>query len=150
MGSRKQNGNGTIEFKNVPLAAGENRVAVTHEACFDEAVFLRVEKEPESYRLPDSGGSGNVVNWFLQGEIKEDCFSIQDSAQTVLDSPAASKVLKEMRPQLYAALTGDVGIPLGLTLKSILSRDTKDPEQILRINQALQEIQKTKSDDGRE
>ena len=124
-------------------------MTVTYGAYSDKAAFIRVEKEPESYHLPDSGG-GNVVNWFLQGDLKDDCFSILDSAQTILDSPAASSVLKEMNPKLYAALTGNTGIPLGLTLKSILSRDTKDPEQILRINQALQEIQKTKSNDGRE
>ncbi|MBR0219302.1 MAG: glycoside hydrolase family 2 protein [Clostridia bacterium] len=149
LGCRKKNGNGIILFENVPLAAGENQVTVTYGAYSDKAAFIRVEKEPESYHLPDSGG-GNVVNWFLQGDLKDDCFSILDSAQTILDSPAASSVLKEMNPKLYAALTGNTGIPLGLTLKSILSRDTKDPEQILRINQALQEIQKTKSNDGRE
>ena len=149
LGGGQQNGNGVILFENVPLTWGENLVSSACGTCSDEATFILVEQEPESYRLLDTG-EGNVLNWFLKGEMKEDCFSILDSAQTILDSPAAGSVLKEMKPGLYAALTGDTGIPLGLTLKSILSRETKDPEQILRINQALQEIRKIQSDDGRE
>lgn len=132
-------GNGTVVFAQVPLQPGENRLAVACGEITDAITLRRVEQEPAEYRLPDSGG-GSVLNWFLQGEVREDRFSLSCTAQQVLESPAASAVLREQTPGLYRMLTEQSVIPLGLTLRSILSREVKDPEQLQRINRLLQEI----------
>lgn len=140
LGTETNNGNGTVIFENVPLAEGENRITAAWGESQDEAVWNRTDREPENYRLPDDGQGGNVLNWFLQGEQKEDCFSILNTAQQIMDCPAAAGVIREALPGLYEVLAAGTVIPMGLTMKSILSRDVKDPEQIQRINKALQEI----------
>lgn len=149
-GTEKNDGNGTIVFENVPLVQGENTLLAVYGILSDKAVLTRVEKEPEEYRLPDDGQGGNVLNWFLQEEQKEDCHSILDTAQQIMESPAAREVIREALPKLYEILEAGTIIPMGLTMKSILSRDCKDPEQIQRINKALQEIRKDGQKDGRE
>ena len=149
-GTKRNCGNGTILFENVPLQAGKNILAAVCGDTRDEAELTRVDREPEEYRLPDDGQGGNVLNWFLQGEQKADCFSILNTAQQVMENPAARKVIREALPGLYGILEAGTVIPMGLTLKSILSRDTKDPEQIKRINKALQEIRMDRSEDRRE
>ena len=149
MGTAENDGSGVILFREVPLSEKTNRITVRCGTSEDSMILRRVKQEPESYRLPDTG-EGNVTNWFFQSEMKDDCYSILDSAQTLLDSRAASQVLREALPKLYEALTGNMGIPLGLTMKSIISRDIRDSEQIARINQALQEIRKDGSEGRRE
>lgn len=148
-GKAANSGNGTVTFENVSLRFGSNAVVVSNQDITDEITLERVGKEPEGYRLPDTG-TGNVLNWFLQGEQKADCFSIACTAQQVLENPRASAVLREQTPGLYRVLTEQSVIPLGLMLRSILSRDTKDPEQIQRINKLLQEIPLKGSEDRRE
>ena len=142
--TEKNNGNGTVFFENVPLRQGKNTLQAVCGRLSDEAVLSRAEKEPEEYRLPDNGPGGNVLNWFLQEEQKEDCYSILDTAQQIMESAAAREVIREALPGLFGILDQGNVIPMGLTMKSVLSRDCKDPEQILRINKALQEIHKDK------
>lgn len=141
----KNNGNGTVIFENVPLQEGENTLRAACGSNLDEAVVTRAEKEPEGYRLPDDGQDRNVLNWFLQEEQKEDCYSIMDTAQQIMESADAREVIREALPGLYEILEAGTIIPMGLTMKSVLSRDCKDPEQIQRINKALQEIQKDRT-----
>ena len=146
----RNDGNGTVCFADVPLEEGENRLEAGYSSVSDGAVFIQTDREPESYRLPDDGGGGKVLNWFLQGEQKADCFSILNTAQQIMESDAARQVIREALPGLYTILEAGTIIPMGLTLKSILSRDVKDPEQIQRINKALQEIRLDGSQDRRE
>ena len=142
--TEKSNENGAVFFENVPLRQGKNTLQAVCGGLIDEAVLSRAEKEPEEYRLPDNGQGGNVLNWFLQEEQKEDCYSILDTAQQIMESAAAREVIREALPGLFGILDQGNVIPMGLTMKSVLSRDCKDPEQILRINKALQEIHKDK------
>ncbi|MBQ8072983.1 MAG: hypothetical protein IJ231_04370, partial [Clostridia bacterium] len=76
----------------------------------------------------------------LQAEKKKDCFSVENTAQQILESPQAAAVLREALPELYRVLTEQEVIPLGLTMDSILGFNVKDPEQVQRINMLLQEV----------
>ena len=138
-GVSENNGNGTVRFAAVPLAPGKNLLQAAWGTLSDEMEILRVDREPESYRLPDTGG-GKVTNWFLQAEKKKDCFSVENTAQQILESPQAAAVLREALPELYRVLTEQEVIPLGLTMDSILGFNVKDPEQVQRINMLLQEV----------
>ena len=142
-------GSGVIVFENVPLSAQTTLRASCGE-CSDEITIFQTAQEESSYRLPEGGQGGRVVNWFLQEKQKDDCFSILSTAQEILENPKASAALQEMKPAIYQLLTGDMSIPLGLTLNTFLGRDAKDPEEILRINHALQEIPKSGIQDRRD
>jgi beta-galactosidase len=150
VGTRRNSGNGVILFENVPLRMGKNTLTAACGDVRDEAELTRADAEPEEYRLPDDGQGGNVLNWFLQGEQKADCFSILNTAQQVMENPAARNVIREALPELFGILEAGTVIPMGLTMKSILSRNMKDPEQIQRINKALQEIRLEETSDRRE
>ena len=63
-----------------------------------------------------------------------------DTAEDVLSG--ARSVLVRFVPSLVEVLDRDV-IPLGLSMKSILSRELKnDPDTMKRINDALHQIKK--------
>ena len=145
----KNDGNGVIVFENVPLR-GQTALRASCGECSDEITIFQTAQEESSYRLPEGSQGGRVVNWFLQEKQKDDCFSILSTAQEILENPKASAVLQEMKPAIYQLLTGDMSIPLGLTLNTFLGRDAKDPEEILRINHALQEIPKSGIQDRRD
>lgn len=116
--------NGTAIFEDVPLAMGENRLTASAGACADSIVLTRVEQEPESYRLPDTG-AGAVRNWFLAEDSykKEGFFSLEDTANDLLGNPQTREIVRRAVPALYKVMTEKNVIPLGLTLKNILSRD---------------------------
>lgn len=135
------NGNGTVLFRDVALEPGENRLKAVSGELADSLIFERVEIAEESYRLPEET-SGPVRNWFLSDDdtVKEGYYSIMDTAEDVLSG--ARSVLVRFVPSLVEVLDRDV-IPLGLSMKSILSRELKnDPDTMLRINDALHKIKK--------
>ena len=103
-------------------------------------MLTRVETEPDSYRLPDSGG-GAVRNWFLAEDSykKEGFFSLEDTANDLLDNPRTREIIRNALPELYKVMTEKNVIPLGLTLKSILSRDA-DGLDLKAINAQLNEV----------
>ena len=136
---KPQNGNGTVVFPDVPLCRGENRLTAVWESLTDEMLLTGVEKEPESYRLPDTG-EGPVTNWFLREKQKDDHFSVMLTAQQILDDERACAVLRETFPELYRQLAVDFTIPQGLIMESVLDFSVKDREVKGRFNQALQEI----------
>ncbi|MBQ2071983.1 MAG: beta-galactosidase, partial [Oscillospiraceae bacterium] len=130
------NGNGTVLFRDVALEPGENRLKAVSGELADSLIFERVEIAEESYRLPEET-SGPVRNWFLSDDdtVKEGYYSIMDTAEDVLSG--ARSVLVRFVPSLVEVLDRDM-IPLGLSMKSILSRELKnDPDTMLRINDAL-------------
>ena len=135
------NGNGTVLFRDVALEPGENRLKAVSGELADSLIFERVEIAEESYRLPEET-SGPVRNWFLSDDdtVKEGYYSIMDTAEDVLSG--ARSVLVRFVPSLVEVLDRDV-IPMGLSMKSILSRELKnDPDTMLRINDALHQIKK--------
>ena len=141
IGIGENNGNGTVLLRDVALAPGINRLWAVSGDCEDHCLFERVEKPEESYRLPEESG-GAVRNWFLSDDdtVKEGYYSIMDTAEDVLSG--ARSVLVRFVPSLVEVLDRDV-IPLGLSMKSILSRELKnDPDTMLRINDALHQIKK--------
>ena len=108
----------------------------------DTAVWIRVPEEEPSYRLPDAGLGGPVKNWFLADDDfrREGYYSIQSTAQDLLDNPEARAVLEKYIPALVRVMTEKSVIPLGLSLKSILSRDADKSLDIKSLNAALNHI----------
>lgn len=132
--------NGTAVFEGIMLAPGENRLTAVSGKYEDAIVLTRVEREPDSYRLPDDGG-GAVRNWFLAEDSmkKEGFFSLEDTANDLLDNPRTREIIKRYVPELFRVMTEKNVIPLGLTLKSILSRDADGLDK-KALNAELNEV----------
>ena len=137
--------NGAVLFEDVPLAMGENFVEAVAGAYTDSASWRRVLSPDESYRLPDQEAGGPVRNWFLADDDmrKEGFFSIQNTAQELLDHPQTKAVLERYIPALVRFMTEKNVIPLGLALKSILSRDADETLDIKALNEELNRIPDT-------
>ena len=134
--------NGTALFRNVPLSMGENRVAVSAGVCRDECAWIRVSEPDPAYTLPEEQGSGPVRNWFL---AEDDCrregfYSIQDTANDLLENPDTRKILEAYVPGLVRFMTEKSVIPLGLAMKSILSRETDDSLDLKKMNRELNQV----------
>ncbi len=137
-------GNGTVIFSDVPLNMGENRLEAHSGELTDVIIFVRVDTPEESYALPGEAG-GEVKNWFLTDDYtRQGYYSVNDTANDVLDEPAARAVLEKYVPALVKIMTEKNVIPLGLTIKSILSHDA-DPAEAeaitKKINAELNEIE---------
>ena len=133
--------NGTALFRNVPLQMGRNEISVSAGSCRDAFTWERTAEPDPSYRLPEAGG-GPVRNWFLTGDDyrREGYFSIEDTANDLLENPDARKVLEAYIPALVRVMTEQNVIPLGLTLKSILSHDPDESLDLKKLNKALNSI----------
>ena len=140
----ENNGNGMVLFPGVPLNQGENRLEVRSGQVSDALVFERVDTPEPGYRLPGSD-SGEVRNWFLTDDYtRQGYFSVNDTANDVLDEPAARAVLEKHVPDLVKVMTEQNVIPLGLSIRSILSHDSDSAaaEALIRkINTELNEIE---------
>ena len=132
--------NGSALFEQIALIPGENRLTAAAGTLEDSMVLTRVDSEPESYRLPDTGG-GAVRNWFLAEDSmkKEGFFSLEDTANDLLDNPRTREIVRRWVPALFRVMTEKNVIPLGLTLKTILSRDA-DGLDLKAMNAELNEI----------
>ena len=141
-GSGTNDGNGRIVFSDVPLHEGENRIKVAAEGLTDECVFVRVDSEDESYRLPGNNAGQAVKNWFLSEDdvVREGYFSIKDTANDILENPDARAVLEKYLPELVKFMTEKDVIPLGLSMQSILSRDIPEGLDLKELNRELNQI----------
>ncbi|MFW6676867.1 glycoside hydrolase family 2 protein [Lacrimispora sp. AGF001] len=149
--SAYNNGNGTVIFKEIGLQQGNNsfvvRSVVTDAACAeDQVVFEKVAEKETSYQLPDSGEGKAVRNWFLKEDdlIREGYFSLKDSAYDITQNQEAMKVFYKFAPATAETVEKDEGIPLGLSLLSILGRDKdRNPDfKMEDLNHALNQIKK--------
>ena len=134
--------NGTAVFRGIRLRMGENRVTAAAGDCRDEGVWERTaEPEPE-YRLPDAGAGTAVKNWFLEEdtERREGYFSVQDTANDLLENPESRRVLEKYIPGLVRVMTERSVIPLGLALKSILAREKDGSLDVRALNGELNRI----------
>ena len=135
--------NGTALFRDVPLAPGENRLEARGGEYTDALIWQRVETPEPSYALPDSGG-GTVKNWFLSDDdiTRQGYFSLNDTANDILDAPAARAVLERYVPEMVKVLDSGV-VPLGLTMKNILTygEGAVDPDTLKAINGELNRIE---------
>ena len=141
-GSGTNDGNGRIVFSDVPLHEGENRIKVAAEGLTDECVFVRVDSEDENYRLPGNNAGQAVKNWFLSEDdvVREGYFSIKDTAKDILEDPDARAVLEKYLPELVKFMTEKDVIPLGLSMQSILNRNTPDGLDVKELNRELNQI----------
>ena len=133
--------NGTALFRGVPLQMGENRICVSSGACSDSCIWTRADDPDSSYQLPEEAG-GSVRNWFLSEDDfrREGYFSVEDTANDLLENPAARKVLEKHVPALVRVMTEQSVIPLGLAMKSILTHDPDDSLDLKGINRELNQI----------
>ena len=141
-GTAKNNGNGTVVFPDVPLREGENRMEARAGKLTDSLVWQRVETPEPAYALPGSG-DGAVKNWFLTDDFtRQGYFSVNDTANDILDDPRGRAVMEKYLPQTVKMMDGG-RIPLGLTVKNILSFDKNAvaPETIKAINSELNQIE---------
>ena len=143
-GTAWNDGNGTVRFEDVPLSPGENRVTVRSGDCEDSLVWQRVEQPEPSYALPDAGAGAAVKNWFLSDDdiTRQGYFSVNDTANDVLENPDARAVLEKHVPQLVKVMDSGV-IPLGLTVKGILSHEENEGtgDLIRAVNSELNQIE---------
>ncbi len=135
-------GNGTICFAGVDLRNGENEVRVVAGQCKDCAVFLKQENEELTYRLKNSNAGGTVKNWFLASDslVKEGYYSLENTANDLLENKETAAVLQEFLPELYKLMIEKDVIPLGLTMKSILSRNRPSEDVVKNLNERLNSI----------
>ncbi len=137
--------NGVAVFPQVLLQMGDNPVTVTAGDYIDQCVWQRVTQSEPSYRLPDENAGTAVRNWFLAEDDvrREGFFSIQNTAQELLDNAETKKILENYVPTLVRIMTEKSVIPLGLSLKSILSRDADESLDIKGLNAELNQIPDT-------
>ena len=137
--------NGTALFRDVPLRMGPNQVTASAGSYTDAARWMRVTEPDPSYVLPDQGTGTAVRNWFLTEDNyrKEGFFSIQSTAQELLDNPDTRAILEQTIPELVRVMTERNVIPLGLALKSILGREADESLDINALNDALNRIPDT-------
>ena len=141
-GSGTNDGNGRIVFSDVPLHEGENQIKVVAQGLQDECVFVRVDSEDKSYRLPGNNAGQAVKNWFLSDDdvVREGYFSLKDTANDLLENPDARAVLEKYLPELVKFMTEKDVIPLGLSMQSILSRDIPEGLDLKELNRELNQI----------
>lgn len=139
------NGNGTVCFKNVLLLDGKNDILVLAGNQKDTAAFWKQKTEEMAYRLPGSNSGKAVKNWFLAADslVKEGYYSLENTANDLLRNPDTCAVLQKELPELYCLMTEKDIIPLGLSLKSILSRNKVDGEILQNLNAQLNQIEES-------
>lgn len=140
-GEGTNDGNGAVVFEDVQLNMGENRIEAVSGALRDACVFIRTDTPDESYTLPDSSAGKTVRNWFLSDDdiIREGFYSIKDTANDLLGDARSRAVIARFAPDLFRLMTTRDVIPLGLSLQSILSRDSSGIDQ-KALNAELNQI----------
>lgn len=148
--SARNDGNGTVMFRDIALKDGKNRFCVNgvtqDNALLEQSVcFEKVDTPEETYRLPGNDAGSTVQNWFLQeDDIDTDqYFSLKDRAEDLLENEETHKILKEYLPEITSLLEKG-SIPLGLAMTSILSRDKEIAKTVdlSAMNLALLKITK--------
>ncbi len=150
--TQTNNSNGTIIFKDIKLVNGENTFVVEsinneNGIKFSDSVtFIKTTEADESYSLPDADTGANVKNWFLDEDslVREGFYSIEDSAFDLLQCDAAMEVLNKYSKETCKALKENSNIPLGLTLKRIISYNKEAAESIdvKSLNEELNQVEK--------
>ncbi|OON86699.1 hypothetical protein BXO88_06820 [Oribacterium sp. C9] len=119
----------------------KNAAPVSDELT-DSCVFVRVDSEDESYRLPGNEAGQAVKNWFLSEDdiVKEGYFSIKDTANDLLENRESKAVLERYLPGLVRFMTEKDVIPLGLSMQSILNRNTPEGLDVQELNRELNKV----------
>ena len=96
--AKTQEGNRIFLFENVPLGAGETVLTATAKGAADSLTLERIAAPDPVYVLPqpEKQLNANVRQWFADFQpvphvltVKEGFYSVEDSMDTLLQSPAA-------------------------------------------------------------
>lgn len=129
---------------------GEHTITVKSGNLIDTMTIRKVEKANPDYRMT----GGEVVNWFDADKHDPTCFSIKDTLGTLMQHPKAGAIVGRMmqaarasRGDVASATAGNANLErmmAGMTLQSLLKQagPAVKPEQIQRLNAALQQIKK--------
>lgn len=131
--------------------AGEHTFEARAGECTDTITIRKVEQPNPAYRYLQDGG---IVNWFDKEDLREDCFSIQDTLGDLLANPGTAPIVGRLMAQAQAS-RGDVAkatsgnkaleaMMAKMSLQSLLKQagDAVKPEQVKALNAALQKVKK--------
>lgn len=133
---------GKIDYTDHQTTQVKDLITVgTSEFLSDECTFVKVAEADSSYTLPDNGAGQAVKNWFLEEDtvVREEYYAIEDTANDLLDNPKALEIMKKHMPELTKLMMEKDIIPLGLTLKRILSRNPGEIDQ-KALNEELNKV----------
>lgn len=138
---------GVFLFRNIPLHGEKNPVWAVAGGCVDSAVFERVAQPEPSYRYVDTEPGLHVRNWFAD-ELEEarlfpeNAYSLCDTVQALLASPAAVEEIRRALPQAEQAMRSAMA---SSTLEQLLRRKFPDwsEEQAKALNGRLTMIPKS-------
>lgn len=134
----------------VPIT-GEHTIEARSGKLCDSILIRRVEMEDESYHL---AVKGDVMNWFDADTFDPTCFSVRDTLGALMTHPKSGAIVGQMMEKARAS-RGDVAqatagnanlerMMAGMTLESLLKQagGAVPPEQVRKLNSALQQIKK--------
>jgi len=143
-----QTGRTVFRFQ-VPIT-GEHSIEARAGSASAVMLVRKVDAPNPDYTLP---GRAAVVNWFDQGDLDPDCFSVNDKLADLQAHPQAGPIIGKMMAQ-GASSRGDVADAVKdnpalvrmmgrMTLLSLLKQGGADAESIQQLNRVLQGIKKT-------
>ncbi|MCH5352441.1 MAG: glycoside hydrolase family 2 protein [Acutalibacter sp.] len=143
-----KSGKTVFKFK-LPIS-GTHSVEARAASCASVMLIRKVDAPNPEYALP---GRATVVNWFDQGEIDPDCYSVNDKLGELQQDPQAGTIINQMMSQGAAQHGGDVATAVKdnpglirmmsrMTLISLLKQSGASAEQIQQLNRVLQSIKK--------
>ncbi|MFV0412996.1 MAG: glycoside hydrolase family 2 protein, partial [Oscillospiraceae bacterium] len=139
---------------DVPIQ-GQHTIEAKCGACSDTITIKHVKQENPTYKYVGT----NLQNWFEEGELQfpEGYYSIKDKMGDIKSCPEGAALVKQLMDAITAK-RGDVaqGIKMNdmmikmmdaMTLESALRQggDAVAPQVVLQMNQALNQIAKTKA-----
>ena len=130
--------------------SGEHEItACAGEGITDTIRICKVDQDDPAYIF---GEKKTVVNWFDQGDLDPEAFSVQDTLGALRAHPQAGAVVNAMMAKASAA-RGDVAesvkdnpalqkMMAKMTLISLLKQAGADEETVKNLNRVLQAIRK--------
>jgi beta-galactosidase len=138
----------------VPIS-GEHVIKAVASGFSDEILIRKVKAANTAYQLAQGGG---IINWFDQEGLNKDFFSLKDTLGELAQNPKSADLVDGLMAGLRAK-RGDVAkvaagnesmrkMMASMSLLSVLKQagDTVKPEDISRLNSALQKIKKVQGD----
>lgn len=140
---------GKTIFKFQVPVTGTHTITAKADSCEDSMTIRHTAEENPDYIFVKRSP---VTNWFDEGELNPDCFSINDRLADIRENPQAGAIIDRMMSQ-GASERGDVADAVKdnpalqrmmgrMTLVSLLKQSGADDESIKQLNRILQGIKK--------